>query len=125
VPDSTGDSSHDSTDSRASDIDRMRRLIKQYDSLEDPDLKAEFLAAHGLTYPVIKRYRRIVALADRRSSPHVSTVAIHVRPSRRGRTRRRRTAPPNRSYEKTRPDASLQVSRSDTRIVIVLTIDIR
>ncbi|CAL9470575.1 hypothetical protein SUDANB176_02832 [Streptomyces sp. enrichment culture] len=80
--------------SDAPEIARMRRIITEYESCEDPWLKSEYLDAHGLTRDVIINYRKIVARADLRTSPTPPASGECVaHTSRRGRPRRLPSSP--------------------------------
>lgn len=57
----------DSSDSEDPELTRIRRLLKQFDSLETPLEQSEFLESLGKTRPVIDHYRRYVAHADRQA----------------------------------------------------------
>lgn len=94
------------SDSDAPEIARMRRIVADYDSYEDPCLKSELLEAHGLTRDVIMNYRKIVARADLRSSTSPTTPKSRARAPRRIRVRRTRSAPSSRAYDTTRPGDS-------------------
>lgn len=121
---SANGSSDDSSISRDPDIERMRRLVAQYESLEGPEQRSEFFMAHGLSHPVISNYRRIIAFTDRQITKKSPTATVHIRRStRRIRASRRNVAPPSRTYETTRPKTSLRVSRSRKRIALVIIIN--
>lgn len=110
------------SNSDAPEIARMRRILADYDSIEDPDLKSDYLDAHGWAFATIVNYRRIVARADRRSAPAPVTATVRIRTSRRG-VRRTPTAPPFRPYETTRPGDSPRNRGANNRVTIVIIFD--
>lgn len=99
------DDSPDS-DSEPPEITRMRRIVTEYDSYEDPGLKSELLDTYGLTRDVIMNYRKIVARADLRASTSPAVPKSRAHAPRRIRVRRTPTAPSSRAYDTTRPGDS-------------------
>lgn len=95
-------------DPSASDgrIEKMRRIINDHDSFEDPDLRYEYLMAVGITPDTLRSYRRIVIRHDAGSSTSPSpspTKAVRVSILRsRGRTSGSSRGPSNRC-DPTRP----------------------
>ncbi|MFF8612555.1 hypothetical protein [Streptomyces sp. NPDC015350] len=112
-----------------SDSDDDFSLIDMYDSIEDPWLRSEFLAAHDLTPPAIASLRR---RRDALLSGGAEDTAARDSPSSsRGRKSRRRaprtdrrpgvnntTRPPNRGQEPRRP------RRPRPRVTIVIVIEL-
>jgi hypothetical protein len=96
----------DSPESDAPEIARMRRIITEYESCEDPWLKSELLDTYGLTRDAIMNYRKIIARADLRASISPATLKGRAHPPRRIRVRRAPTAPSSRAYDTTRPGDS-------------------
>jgi len=93
-------------DSDAPEIARMRRIVADYESCEDPCLKSELLEAYGLTHDVIMNYRKIVARANLRASASPTAPKSRARTPRRIRVRRTRSTPSSRAYDTTRPGDS-------------------
>lgn len=114
----------DDSSSDPPEIARMRRLIAEYESCEDPWLKSEYLDTYGLTRDSIINYRRIVARADLRASTTPSSPAStkgRGRMPRRSRVRRAPATPSSRAYDTTRPGDSRR-NRSARHSVIVFII---
>lgn len=121
MPEHRDDSSDGSADSGNSSIERMRKLIAAYESCEDPELASDFLATHGLTYPTIAHYRRILARNEHapNTGPGIDAKS-HSAP--RPRRRRARVAPPSRTYDSPRPAPSSRRRSSDKRYAVVVLI---
>ncbi|MFI7296991.1 hypothetical protein [Streptomyces sp. NPDC050121] len=100
----------------------MRRILAEYDAIEDPVLKSEYLDAHGRSFATIMTYRKIVARADRRSAPAPVTATVRIRATRR-RTRRGPTSPSSRAYETTRPGDSPRNRGGRDRVTVVIIFD--
>lgn len=76
-------------------------LIRQYDSLEDPESKSEFLDSIGMTGAQLKAARRLLSSAESTTEADGST---NRRTSRRsGPLRRERRAPRRPRVATTRP----------------------
>lgn len=97
----------------------MRWIVSQYDAREGKKNQEEFLAERQITHGVIRTYRRLLEIIDRRkvSPPNGAGSARHHGPRRR--TRRIRTGPPGH------PGASSHSSgnRSPRTHVTVIIID--
>jgi hypothetical protein len=83
------------------ELARIRRLLRQFDSLETRLEQSEFLDAIGKTRPVIDSYRRYVARADRqaaaqKAAPKKGDAPVGRGPEHRLRRRIRRRSPGRR-----------------------------
>lgn len=110
-------------DSDAPEIARIRRIVAEYESCEDPWLKSEYLDAHGLTRDVVINYRRIVSRADLRASPTPPMPGEgFVRASRRRRPRRAPSSPSSRANDTTRPGDSRRNRSIRNRVVFFVIV---
>ncbi|WP_166029027.1 hypothetical protein [Streptomyces chilikensis] len=61
-------SADDSSDCTNPELARALGLVQQYDSMEDPQLRSDFLDAMGITRPVIDNLRRFIARENRKAA---------------------------------------------------------
>ncbi|WP_234355866.1 hypothetical protein [Kitasatospora aureofaciens] len=109
----------------------MARFIQHYDSLEDPELRAELLAAYGIHPTVLASWRRVLAKraqdsgpaspapSARQSRPVERPVRRHDRSVRRPHAPRRSGGP--RSYQVVRARREYH-RRTPRTIVVTITI---
>ncbi|QIQ04653.1 hypothetical protein [Streptomyces liangshanensis] len=101
-------------------------FLDAYDSFDDPQLRADFLEAHGRTFEFIRNARRRREAARREAkNPGVTPDAPRVVPlvPRKSRNRRRpappRTRPRNRNSLR-RPRVSRTSFRTRTVIIVIV-----
>ncbi|MFS0695831.1 hypothetical protein [Streptomyces nitrosporeus] len=105
------------------DDDRMIRFIRKYDSLEDPELRAEFLACHGIHPQVLAAERRRLARSPRPTTAPTEQVATPSDPPVRrvSRATRRPTTPRHagrpRTYQVTRSTRRVHTNGRTTTVV--------
>ncbi|WP_141662870.1 hypothetical protein [Streptomyces sp. Wb2n-11] len=86
-----------------SELKKMRRFVAQYESCEDPDLQSDFLEQSGTTFESVRRYRQLVAAADRgRAATRAARKGIRTARSRGRRNRPTPVAPPGRPRNRRR-----------------------
>lgn len=86
----------------------MAWFIKEYDSLEDPDLRAELLTGHGIHPQVLASERRRLARLTRASHTEQTTTPPVSPAPRTSRATRRPTTPRSAG----RPRTYHQVTRT-------------
>jgi hypothetical protein len=107
-------------------IEKMRWFIAAHDSIEDPALRNEFLAAHGITSATLRSFRGIVTRHDAEastptppSSPSASRVRVlRLRPRRRTGTGK---SPRNRT-DTTRPGEPRRNRSGRGNVVLVIVV---
>ncbi|MFJ1543567.1 hypothetical protein [Streptomyces sp. NPDC088246] len=108
--------------------DWMARFIKEYDDMEDPDLRAELLMCHGIHPEVLASERRRIARRKKMSSTEQTTTpSVPRRLPRARRTSRaiRRPSTPRRAgsphaYQVTRT-RTIRTTRG-TKTVVTTTV---
>ncbi|OEJ26718.1 hypothetical protein AS594_21710 [Streptomyces agglomeratus] len=98
------------------ELEEMRRFVTQYESCEDPYLRSEFLQQTGTTFAVVRRYRQLIAAADRALAAN-PTARPGFRADRGRRGRRSRPTP-------VRPPGHARNRRRRSRVTVVVTVHI-
>ncbi|MFF3122383.1 hypothetical protein ACFVRD_08410 [Streptomyces sp. NPDC057908] len=98
----------------------MAWFIKEYDNLEDPELRAELLTCHGIHPQVLASERRRLARlttshTEQTTTPPVSPVPHTSRATRRPTTPRRAGRP--RTYQVTRNTRRVHTNGRTTTVV--------
>ncbi|WLQ33978.1 hypothetical protein P8A18_11235 [Streptomyces castrisilvae] len=98
----------------------MTRFIREYDALEDPDLRAELLACHGIHPQVLAAERRRLtrpstAPTEQVATPSDPAVRRTSRATRRPATPRRAGRP--RSYQVTRSTRRIHTAGGTVTVV--------
>ncbi|MEU5161031.1 hypothetical protein AB0G74_15675 [Streptomyces sp. NPDC020875] len=91
------------------ELARMRRIVAEYDSLEDPEQRSEFLDIRGYTRGSLAGARRAIAAADRPTPGEPSSRAPRRTRRRQGSRRPAPVAPPGRPRLRRRGPAPRKV----------------
>ncbi|WP_069172946.1 hypothetical protein [Streptomyces griseus] len=110
----------------------MARIIREYDKTEDPDLRTELLACHGIHPQVLASARRRLArrpqtpATKQAVAPSVPLVTRTVRAKRRPTTPRRAGAPRTYRVTHTRrvrtPGQTVTVTTTTVTVTTVTTV---
>ncbi|WP_329033215.1 hypothetical protein OIE71_11600 [Streptomyces sp. NBC_01725] len=103
--------------------DWMAWFIKEYDNMEDPDLRAELLMCHGIHPSVLASERRRLARRKKFSPAEQATTPSVPRTSRATRrpTTPRRSGGP-RTYQVTRTRRIRKAGRTVTSVTTTVTV---